>query len=134
MRWAAALTDPTSTSTADLVALYTDYQYELGVAGRAADSDMVFVNLFRPPVGRAMSYPNSKDLFDRLARAASRPFRSHMLRHSAATTWLRSGVDRDVVQRLLGHASPLSMERYRHVDDPETRQAVERVQALREHS
>ncbi|WP_405886160.1 site-specific integrase (plasmid) [Streptomyces sp. NBC_01136] len=119
--------------TADLVALYTDYQYERDAAGPAADSEMVFVNLFRAPLGRAMSYPNAKDLFDRLARTADHPFRPHMLRHSAATTWLRSGADRDVVQRLLGHVSPLSMERYRHVDDTETRQVVERVQALREH-
>ncbi|MER6958904.1 tyrosine-type recombinase/integrase [Streptomyces sp. NPDC000618] len=119
--------------TADLVALYTDYQYERDIAGPAADGEMVFVNLFRPPVGRPMAYPNAKDLFDRLARAADHPFRPHMLRHSAATAWLRDGVDRDVVQRLLGHLSPLSMERYRHVTDAETRQAVERVQALREH-
>ncbi|WP_406211991.1 tyrosine-type recombinase/integrase [Streptomyces canus] len=119
--------------TADLVALYTDYQYERDTAGPAADGEMVFVNLFRPPVGRPMSYPNAKDLFDRLTRAADHPFRPHMLRHSAATAWLRDGVDRDVVQRLLGHLSPLSMERYRHVTDAETRQAVERVQALREH-
>ncbi|WP_343034218.1 tyrosine-type recombinase/integrase [Streptomyces sp. Tue 6075] len=122
--------------TAALVTLYTDYQYERDTAADAtnfADGEMVFVNLFRPPVGRPMSYPNAKDLFDRLARAADHPFRPHMLRHSAATAWLRDGVDRDVVQRLLGHFSPLSMERYRHVTDAETRQAVERVQAMREH-
>jgi integrase len=55
-----------------------------------------------------------------------------MLRHSAATRWLREGVDRDVVQRLLGHASPLSMEHYRHVDAAEARAAVEHVESLRE--
>ncbi|MFJ9026336.1 tyrosine-type recombinase/integrase [Streptomyces sp. NPDC102259] len=120
--------------TADLVAFYADYQYERDAVGpAAAESEMVFVNLFRAPLGRAMSYPNAKDLFDRLARTAAHPFRPHMLRHSAATAWLRGGVDRDVVQHLLGHVSPLSMERYRHVDDTEKRQAVERVQALREH-
>jgi len=85
--------------TADLVALYTDYQFEL---------------------------------FDRLARSAGHACRPHMLRHSAATRWLRDGVDRDVVQRLLGHASPLSMERYRHVDDAEARAAVEHVDSLKE--
>ncbi|MDH6107789.1 integrase/recombinase XerD [Kitasatospora sp. MAP12-15] len=119
--------------TADLTALYTDYRYERDAVPQAADGDMVFVNLFRPPLGRAMSYPNTKDMFDRLARAARHPARPHMLRHSAATTWLRDGVDRDVVQYLLGHVSPLSMERYRHVDDTETRAAVERLEALREH-
>ena len=118
--------------TADLVALYTDYQYERDTIAAATEGAMVFVNLFRPPLGQPMSYPNTKAMFDRLAAQAAHPFRPHMLRHSAATGWLRAGVDRDVVQRLLGHVSPLSMERYRHVDDTETRNAVEYVQALRE--
>ncbi|MFE7394547.1 tyrosine-type recombinase/integrase [Streptomyces sp. NPDC057582] len=118
--------------TADLVALYTDYQYERGRVAEAAESEMVFVNLFRPPLGGAMSYPNTKEMFDRLARTAGHACRPHMLRHSAATRWLRDGVDRDVVQRLLGHASPLSMEHYRHVDDAEARAAVEHVDYLKE--
>lgn len=118
--------------TADLVALYTDYQYERDDVAEAAESEMVFVNLFRAPLGRAMSYPNAKEMFDRLARTVGHACRPHMLRHSAATRWLRDGVDRDVVQRLLGHASPLSMERYRHVDDAEARAAVERVDSLKE--
>ncbi|WP_257004311.1 tyrosine-type recombinase/integrase [Streptomyces sp. SA15] len=118
--------------TADLVALYTDYQYERDDVAEAAESEMVFVNLFRAPLGRAMSYPNAKGMFDRLARTADHACRPHMLRHSAATRWLRDGVDRDVVQRLLGHTSPLSMERYRHVDDAEARAAVERVGSLKE--
>jgi integrase len=118
--------------TADLVALYSDYQYERDQVAQAADCPMVFVNLFRPPLGRPMSYPNTKEAFDRLARVAGHPCRPHMLRHSAATRWLRAGVDRDVVQRLLGHASPLSMEHYRHVDAAEARAAVERVDSLRE--
>ncbi|MCL3998778.1 tyrosine-type recombinase/integrase [Streptomyces lavenduligriseus] len=118
--------------TADLVALYTDYQYERDDVAEAGESEMVFVNLFRPPLGRAMSYPNAKEMFDRLGRAVGHACRPHMLRHSAATRWLRDGVDRDVVQRLLGHASPLSMEQYRHVDDAEARAAVERVGLLTE--
>lgn len=120
--------------TADLVALYTDYQYERDRVAQAASSPMVFVNLFRAPLGRPMSYLNTKETFDRLARAANHACRPHMLRHSAATRWLRDGVDRDVVQRLLGHASPLSMENYRHVDAAEARAAVERVNRLRERS
>lgn len=120
--------------TADLIAFYTDYRYERdGVAAAVqGDAEMVFVNLFRPPLGRAMSYPNTKEMFDRLARTARHPARPHMLRHSAATAWLREGVDRDVVQYLLGHVSPLSMERYRHVSEVETRAAVDRLEALRE--
>ncbi|MER6504169.1 tyrosine-type recombinase/integrase [Streptomyces sp. NPDC001455] len=119
-------------TTPELVALYTDYQHERDRVPEAAHHPMVFVNLFRPPLGRAMSYPNTKQAFERWARTAGHPARPHILRHSAATRWLRDGVDRDVVQRLMGHASPLSLQRYRHVDDTELRAAVDHLQALKE--
>src|SRR4029077_19088420 len=67
----------------DVVGLYADYQHERSRAGADA-SDMVFVNLFRPPVGRPMSYANTKDLFDRLAIQLGFAVRPHMLRHTAA--------------------------------------------------
>ncbi|MGB9998755.1 tyrosine-type recombinase/integrase [Streptomyces pseudogriseolus] len=51
-----------------------------------------------------MTHPNAKNVLDRLARRAGHPARPHMPRHSAATHWLREGVDRDVVQKLLGGA------------------------------
>lgn len=46
--------------TPDIVSLYTDYQYERTPVAAAAETGMVFVNLFRPPLGRAMTYPNAK--------------------------------------------------------------------------
>jgi site-specific recombinase XerD len=118
--------------TADLVAFYTDYRYERDRVAAAAVIDMVFVNIFRPPLGSAMSYSGAKDVFDRLAHTVGHALRPHMLRHSAATRWLREGVSRDVVQRLLGHRSIQSMERYRHVDAAELRQAVERLNTQEE--
>ncbi|MEU4172962.1 tyrosine-type recombinase/integrase [Streptomyces sp. NPDC026665] len=116
--------------TAELVALYTDYQYERDRVPQALAEPMVFVNLFRSMRGRPMAYANTKEMFDRLARTVGHACRPHMLRHAAATRWLREGVDRDVVQRLLGHVSPLSMEVYRTVDDTELRAAVEHVALL----
>lgn len=82
--------------------------------------------------GMPLLHDHLLEMFDRLARTMGHACRPHMLRHSAATRWLRDGVDRDVVQRLLGHASPLSMERYRHVDDAEARAAVEHIASLKE--
>ncbi|MFE0485320.1 tyrosine-type recombinase/integrase [Streptomyces tendae] len=115
--------------TADVVGYYRDYQWERETVPEAADSDMVFVNLFRAPLGRAMSYPNAKQLFDRLAKWAQIVARPHMFRHTAATEWIRAGVPRDVVQELLGHEWPGSLKPYLHTTDRERRKAVERVAA-----
>jgi integrase/recombinase XerD len=113
--------------TGEVVGYYTDYVHERDRVAEAADCDMVFVNLFRAPLGRPMNYQNAKDMFDRLARATGFTARPHMLRHSAATRWIRSGVGRDVAGSLLGHVSPSSIQPYIHVDDQDKREAVERV-------
>jgi site-specific recombinase XerD len=52
-----------------------------------------------------------------------------MLRHTAATNWVRAGVDLDVVQRLLGHASMASTSAYLHARDEDKRRAVAAVAA-----
>lgn len=51
------------------------------------------------------------------------PVTPHMLRHSAATQLIESGVNIRFVQRLLGHASLMTTEIYTHVTD----QALERA-------
>ncbi|MCY0921344.1 tyrosine-type recombinase/integrase [Streptomyces sp. H27-G5] len=117
--------------TAELVALYADYCFERDQVAEAADVDMVFVNLFRAPLGRGMTYHNAKDLFDRLARQAGFEARPHMLRHTAATTWIRNKVPRDVVKDLMGHVADASMAPYVHATDGDKREAVERVAAIR---
>ncbi|BBJ42674.1 integrase [Streptomyces antimycoticus] len=119
--------------TDDLVDAYAEYMQERDRVLEAAEVDFVFVNLFRQPLGRPMRYGNAKELFDRLAKSAGFVARPHMLRHSAATRWVRSGVARDVVQDLLGHVSPSSMEPYLHHSDQDKREAVERVAAARGH-
>lgn len=65
----------------------------------------------------------------RLANAAEsaglqRRVTPHMLRHSAATQLMESGVDIRFVQRLLGHASLATTEIYTHVTNQALRNAV----------
>jgi integrase/recombinase XerD len=116
---------------ADTVALYADYRYERDAVAEAADCDMVFVNLFRAPLGEPMKYPSTYELFKRLAMKAGFRARPHMLRHSAITRWVRNKVPRDVAQNMAGHVSPSSMDPYTHTTDQDKRDAVEMVAALR---
>ena len=68
-------------------------------------------------------------LFERLATDCGFAVRPHMFRHTAATNWVRAGVDLDVVQRLLGHAALASTAVYLHARDEDKRRAVEAVAA-----
>lgn len=108
---------------------YADYQVERSGLLGDDDNDMVLVNLYHRPLGGAMTYRGAKGFFDRLAREGGFPVRPHMLRHSAATNWVRAGVDLDVVQRLLGHAALASTTVYVHARDEDKRRAVEAVAA-----
>lgn len=116
--------------TPQVVDKYATYQFERSCVPGAGDSDFVFVNLYKPPVGEPLRYHNAKKLFERTSAVVGFPVRPHMFRHSAATRWLDSGVPRDVVQALLGHVSPASMQIYIHPTDQAKRDAVERVDAL----
>ncbi|MHA6631133.1 tyrosine-type recombinase/integrase [Pseudonocardia sichuanensis] len=115
----------------EAIDLYADYLHER--AHRLSDPDvpdgggnpLVFVNLYRPPLGRGMGYGSTKEMFDGLAERTGMTVRPHLLRHTAATTWLRQGTSRDTVQQLLGHASPVSMQPYLHPDEADKRAAVE---------
>jgi integrase len=109
---------------------YADYQHER--AERVGEqSEMVLVNLYHAPLGAAMTYRSAKGFFDRLAGECGFPCRPHMLRHTAATAWIRSGADLDVVRALLGHASLASTSIYLHARDEDKRHAVESVAAGR---
>ncbi|ABD86343.1 phage integrase [Rhodopseudomonas palustris BisB18] len=54
----------------------------------------------------------------------------HMLRHTAATLLIESGVDIRIVQRLLGHSSIATTEIYTHVSDEALRKSLERANVL----
>lgn len=69
---------------------------------------------------------------DRAGVAAGLTYRltPHMLRHTAATQLIESGVDIRFVQRLLGHASLTTTEIYTHIADRSLRQAVAEADVL----
>jgi integrase/recombinase XerD len=112
-----------------VVHAYADYQLERAEVVGDDDSAMVLVNLYHAPLGAAMAYRSAKRFFDRLAAECGFPVRPHMLRHTAATNWVRAGVDLDVIQKLLGHASLVSTTVYLHARDEDRRRAVEAVAA-----
>ena len=60
-----------------------------------------------------------------LAKANIQNFRIHDLRHNFASAAVNSGQDIYVVQHLLGHASPLTTQRYAHLRQDTLRAASE---------
>ncbi|MFG3142763.1 tyrosine-type recombinase/integrase [Streptomyces sp. NPDC048211] len=104
---------------------YRDHLAEREMVPRAAGSDYVFVNLVGPHAGRPVTYSNAKQIIERIGSRCGFRARPHMMRHTAATGWIRNGVDPDVVQVLLGHASSASTAVYLHATDEDLRAAVE---------
>jgi integrase/recombinase XerD len=110
--------------TAGLIALYERYRTERDECRLARESDFVFVNLYRQPLGEPMKLHAANELMDRLSRRLGQTVTPHMLRHTfgtgaAATTTL------DVVAELLGHASLQSTQVYLHPDAARQRAAIE---------
>lgn len=112
-----------------VLSAYGDYRSERCEILGEDPSEMVMVNLYHDPFGQPMSYRGLKDFFDRLARDCGFSVRPHMMRHTAATNWIRAGVDIDVVRALLGHVSLASTTLYLHARAEDCRRAVEVVAA-----
>jgi site-specific recombinase XerD len=111
--------------TAAIVAAYREYQSERDSRVPEGDCDFVFINVYSRNPDTPVTYPNAKRCIDRIGRAAKVTLRPHMLRHTAATNWMRNGERIDVVQELLGHVSWTSTQVYLHPSDDEMRRAVD---------
>jgi integrase/recombinase XerD len=117
-----------------VVQAFDTYEFERMRVGRAADSDFVFVNLFREPLGA----PMRPDAVGELMAAASHragldaPIRAHQLRHACGSNIADAGAGIDVVADLLGHASVTSSQVYVHPDPSRLRAAVDAVPSPRE--
>lgn len=89
---------------------YSTYRLERDRVPEATVRDFVFVNLYRAPLGRAMSTNGVEELFARLSKRVGFRVRPHMLRHSFASTVAARTGDPAIVKELLGHASVTSTD------------------------
>lgn len=111
--------------TAALVLCHDAYRTERDALAEATKSDYLLVNLFRPPLGRALSPDGVERLFVRLSARVGFRARPHMLRHSFASEVALSTKDPALVKELLGHASVASTDVYLHARWDDMRAAVE---------
>jgi site-specific recombinase XerD len=93
-----------------------------------AKTQSVFLNRYSAP----MRPQSIRSWLRRLSQEipSSRRITPHMLRHTAATLLLETGVDIRFVQRLLGHASIATTEIYTHVSDEALRTTLTRANVL----
>lgn len=103
--------------------LVSAYERARAAVGPTGDS------LFIGPEGAALSTQRVRLLVREAAKEAdlARRVTPHMLRHTAATHLLEAGVDIRFVQRLLGHQSIGTTERYTAVSDTSLRAVIEGV-------
>jgi integrase/recombinase XerD len=88
--------------------------------------------LFLNRHGAALKPQSVRSRLRRYARqiGLTRRITPHMLRHTAATLLIETGVDIRFVQRLLGHSSIATTEIYTHVSDEALRTTLERANVL----
>ncbi len=117
-----------------VVQAFDTYELERMTVARAADSDFVFVNLFRGSVGAPMRPEAIGELLAAASRRAglATPVRAHQLRHACGSNLADAGTGIDVVADLLGHASVSSSRVYVHPDPARLRAAVDAVPSPRE--
>jgi site-specific recombinase XerD len=111
--------------TRDLVWLCDAYRAARDVVEEAAASDYLLVNLWRKPLGRALTANSVEQLFVRLSAKTGVRARPHMLRHSFASEVAATTKDPALVKELLGHATVASTDVYLHSHWADMRAAVE---------
>jgi integrase/recombinase XerD len=117
-----------------VVQVFDVYEFERMRVADAADSDFVFVNLFRGKLGA----PMRPDAIGELMAAASAragldvSVRPHQLRHAFGSNVVDAGAGIDVVADLLGHVAVSSSQVYLHPDSSRLRAAVDAVPSPRE--
>lgn len=83
------------------------------------------------PTGRPIDPKNDTAAWDGICRAAGVPdVELHSARHTTGTLLLEAGVDPLVVQQILGHMDITTSQRYQHVDQRMTREALLKVEQL----
>ena len=88
--------------------------------------DLVFINYRTGMPAKNSSYDTH--LYKLCDKAGIEHFCMHALRHTYATRAIESGMQPKVLQKLLGHASIKTMDRYVHVTDDSMFQAVRQFQ------
>jgi integrase/recombinase XerD len=117
-----------------VVQAFDTYEFERMRVPGAADSDFVFVNLFRGRIGAPMRPDTVAELMATASRRAGldTPVRPHQLRHAFGSNAVDAGAGIDVVADLMGHASIASSQVYVHPDSSRLRAAVDAVPSPRE--
>ncbi len=111
--------------TKELVRCHDAYRFERDALAEARESDYLLVNLWRPPLGRALSPDGVERMFTRLSKKVGFRARPHMLRHSFASEIAATTKDPALVKELLGHASVSSSDVYMHARWDDMRAAVD---------
>ncbi|TWP32184.1 tyrosine-type recombinase/integrase [Leekyejoonella antrihumi] len=111
--------------TTGLVRCHNAYRLARDAVPAAAESDYLLVNLWRPPLGRALRPDSVERLFVSISAKVGFYARPHMLRHSFASEVALSSKDPALVKALLGHASVRSTDVYMHSRWDDMRAAVD---------
>jgi len=105
------------------------YVHERDAVTETRDSDVLFVNLFRAPIGAPMRPDAINELMTALSRRAGvvPAATPHQLRHAFGSNVADAGGTIDEIQQLLGHTWASSTHVYLHPDPSRLRAAVDRV-------